>query len=138
LASISWAGIRGRAYHHDPSAEHGSGGAAALREQPRLGAAGIGRMAADALVMIARNQTALVAQRADACPRQMFEAVAPSVVGVGRRGIAEYAGARAAARRHPLDELGGLLDPAGVEHGAGPQEHQPWRTCLTGTGRQRS
>jgi hypothetical protein len=36
-----------------------------------------------------------------------------------------------------VDELCGLVDPAGIEHGAGVQKHQPRRSRLPGAGRQR-
>ena len=42
-----------------------------------------------------------------------------------------------AAGRDSLDELGGFLDPAGLQHGAGREEHQPGRTGLERAGGKR-
>src|SRR5579871_1411990 len=112
--------------HHDTAAQQRAGGAAELPQQPCLGTAGIGRIAAEPLIMVAGDQETLVRARPHHAASKRLEAVAKTVIGVGRAGVAEHAGARAAARGHALDELRGLLDPAGVEHGARAQEHQPW------------
>ena len=84
--------------------------------------------------MVARDHEALVGAWARNQPGQRLDVVAQPHVGVGRAGVAEDARPCRAADRHALDELGGLLDPAGVEHRACAQEHQPGGARLPGAG----
>src|SRR5438270_5826824 len=123
---------------HDPAAQHGAGGAAELAQQSRLGTAGIGGVAAEPLIMIARNQQALFCRGTRDQAAEKFEAVPEPRIGVGRSGVAKDTGARASAARDALDELAGFFDPAGIEHRAGMQEHQPWAAGLARAGRHRS
>ncbi len=87
--------------------------------------------------MIARDQKPLIAEGADQLARHGPQDVAEAGIGVRRAGIAEHGRAIPAAGRDGLDELGGLLDPAGVQHRAGREEHQPGRTGLERAGGQR-
>ena len=71
-----------------------------------------GRVAAEPVVMIARDQQALFRRGPGDHAGDEFEAIAQPRIGIGRAGIAEDPGARPAAARDALDELRGLLDPA--------------------------
>src|SRR5262249_41154079 len=81
LASIS-SGLQ----HDDPAAQQRAGGAAELPEQPRLGAAGIGGIAAEPLIMVARDQEALVRPRSHEASCKRFETVAKTIICIGRTG----------------------------------------------------
>src|SRR6185437_98137 len=122
---------------NDSAAQQRARGAPEPPQQPCLGAADIRRVAAEPLVMVARDQQALFGGGAGDHPRQEFQAVAQPGVGIGRAGVAKNPGAGPVARRDPLDELRGLLDPAAVEHGTGVQEHQPRPAGLAGAGGER-
>ncbi len=64
-------------------------------------------------------------------PDQVLQAIAKIGLVIGRARIAETCRARAVAGRYALDELLGLLDPAGIEHGACMEKHsQGERACL--------
>src|ERR1700754_5164132 len=91
--------------HHDPAAQHGAGGAAELAQQARLGAAGIGPVAAQAVVVVAGDQKALFGGRPCDHPGKEPEAVAEARFGIGRAGIAKDARAGTAAVGDAIDEL---------------------------------
>jgi len=117
--------------HHDnPAAQQRARGAAELSQQPRLGAAGVRRIAAEPLVMVARDQEPLVGQRSRDQAGDEFEAIGEPDIGIGRAGVANTPARWRPLLATPLDELRGLLDPAMVEHGAGMQEtSQGERAC---------
>jgi len=98
---------------------------AELAQQPGFGPRCIRAVAAEPLVMVTGDQEALFCRRARHHAHDRLEAVAQPPFRIGRAGIAEDGGAGPAAVAHGIDELGGFLDPAGIEHGAGMQEHQP-------------
>ena len=83
--------------HDDPAAQQRARGAAELPQQSGLGAAGIRRIAAEPLVVVACDQQSLIGRRTRDHSRNEFEAVTEAAFGIGRAGIAEDAGARPAA-----------------------------------------
>src|ERR1700679_3228230 len=90
LASISGAPSR----HDDPAMQQGQRGSAEPAEQPCFGAR-CGGMAAEPLVMVARDQQTLVGERACHYSRDGPQAVAKGAIGIRRARVAEHAGAGA-------------------------------------------
>ena len=76
----------GSGHHHDPAAQHGAGAPAELPQQPGLGAAGIRPVAAEPVVMIARNQKALLRRGTRNHAGDEFEAVAQARIGIRASG----------------------------------------------------
>src|SRR5215212_2408994 len=97
--------------HDDPAAQQGARGAAKLTEQLGLGSASIWRVAAEPLVMVARDQQSLVGRGSGNEPRDEFQGLTQARLGIGRSRVAKDAGAGTAGARDALDELRRLLDP---------------------------
>src|SRR5882672_8737246 len=81
---LTLASILAVSHHDDAAAQHRARGAAELPEQPRLGAAGIGGIAAEPLIMVTSDQEALIRAWSHHTSSKRLEAVAKTVVGIGR------------------------------------------------------